>query len=151
LKRLNTRFSVFKLFDTLFAWAILYLEEVMPLPKITIVPGASRHVLGVFSLRGKILPLIDIRPILNITASAPCLTDMAMLVRDDKFTTAILINEVVTIVDITDQMDDLRNNDTTSVPKEFLTGKYTDPQLGDIYVLNRDKLMELIKKPLLEI
>ena len=151
MRRQNTRFSVFKLSDILCAWEILYIAEVISLPKLTKVPGASKKVLGVFSSRGKIVPLIDIRPILNITYSAPCSTDMAMLIRDNKFTTGILISEVVTIIDIANQIDDTQGNNTIPHQEEFVRGKYTDAQLGDIYILNRDKLMHVIKRPLREI
>jgi chemotaxis signal transduction protein len=151
LRRQNTRFSVFKLSDILFAWEILYLAEVIPLPKFTKVPGASKKVLGVFSIRGKIIPLIDIRPILRITHSAPCSTDMAMLIRDNKFTTGILINEVVTIIDIANQIDDLQKDDTIPIQREFVRGKYTDSQLGNIYILNHDQLMHVARRPLREI
>jgi purine-binding chemotaxis protein CheW len=126
------------------------MREVVPLPAITRVPDTSPNVLGVFNSRGKIIPLIDIRPILEIRSSIPCSSDMVMILRENNFITGILINEVVTIIDIEYEKKNVING-ATVIKKDLLIGIHSDPDLGNIHLLDRGKLIELLKKPLTEI
>jgi purine-binding chemotaxis protein CheW len=45
--------------DELYAVGVEHLREVVVAPRITTVPGAPASVLGVFNLRGAILPILD--------------------------------------------------------------------------------------------
>jgi chemotaxis signal transduction protein len=150
LKRLSARFSIFKLSDIVCAWEILFMQEVLPLPPITRVPNASPKVLGVFNARGKIIPLIDIRPFLKMDSSVPKSSDMVMLIRENTFLTGILINEVVSILDIEyEQQGAIKGAAVHS--EDLFLGIHTDPELGKIYLMDKDKLIKLVNKPLTEI
>jgi purine-binding chemotaxis protein CheW len=51
--------------DETYAVGVEYLREVVVAPRITVVPGAPASVLGVFNLRGAILPILDTARLLH--------------------------------------------------------------------------------------
>ncbi len=57
----------FKLYKEEFAFRISMLEEILRHQQITKVPRAPKYVLGITSLRGKIIPVIDLGSRLSLT------------------------------------------------------------------------------------
>ena len=55
-----------------------YVREVARLSRFTPVPGTPPHVLGITSLRGEILALFDLRPLLGVVAEG--VTDLGRIV-----------------------------------------------------------------------
>ena len=147
----NTRYSIFKLSNILFAWDILSIKEVIPLPPVTRIPNVSDRVIGVFNARGKILPLIDLRTILKVTSAVPCSTDMVMILQVNNFFSGILISEVITIIEVEIDKNSPVTTEDDTIDKHLLLHIHTDPDLGKIYLLDRDKIIDLINKPLTEI
>ncbi len=47
--------------DATYGLAVLKVREIIRMPPITPVPRAPAHVIGVFNLRGRIVPVIDLR------------------------------------------------------------------------------------------
>ena len=60
------RACVFVLADRVFAVEVSHAREVGVLDDYTVVPRAPAHVLGVTNLRGRVLPIVDIRPLLGL-------------------------------------------------------------------------------------
>jgi purine-binding chemotaxis protein CheW len=50
---------------------ILMVQEIIRLPKITPIPNAPEFILGVINLRGRIIPVIDLRQRLKIPGNRP--------------------------------------------------------------------------------
>lgn len=68
--------------------------EVVPLSKVTRVPGTPRWLTGVANWRGRILPVVDIRPLLGVEMTAlPSSTRLLVLSVDG--CTAGLVAEAV--------------------------------------------------------
>lgn len=59
---------VFRLGSQLWGVNILDVNEVVKIKLFTLVPRAPKYILGVFNLRGQIIPLLDISVILNINS-----------------------------------------------------------------------------------
>lgn len=59
------RVSVIKIAGQLFGIEIKFIREVLPMPKITRLPNVEPQFYGVFNLRGRIVPLIDIALVLG--------------------------------------------------------------------------------------
>lgn len=57
----------FSLLKEEFAFKISQLEEIIRPQKITVVPKLPRYVLGITSLRGKIIPVLDLKIKLSLT------------------------------------------------------------------------------------
>jgi purine-binding chemotaxis protein CheW len=55
------KYLAFQLADEEFAVHVLKVREIMGLQEITAVPQTAAHIKGVINLRGKIIPVIDLR------------------------------------------------------------------------------------------
>lgn len=54
-----------------YALELATVREVLPLPAVTPVPGAPEPVLGLFNLRGNVLPLLDTAGLLGLPSGGP--------------------------------------------------------------------------------
>src|SRR5690606_10089031 len=64
---------VFELGDEKYGIAISTVREIIRMPTVTQVPGAPEHVRGVINLRGRVIPVVDLRtrfrlPAVELTA-----------------------------------------------------------------------------------
>ena len=55
------KYLTFRLHQESYGIAVLQVREIMRLPPITTVPRMPEHIKGVINLRGKIIPVIDLR------------------------------------------------------------------------------------------
>ena len=78
-----------------FAVEVRYAREVVELEEYTIVPLAPSHLLGVANLRGAIVPLVDVRPLLGLVPVEPGREIRALLTEVDGLQVGFLIDEVL--------------------------------------------------------
>ena len=60
----------FKLLDEEFAFRISHMEEILRYQRITKIPKSPKFVLGITSLRGKVIPVIDLKLRFSLTSEA---------------------------------------------------------------------------------
>ncbi len=58
---LNGRFLTFYIGDAIYGIELLHVIEIVPLSPITKVPNVPDYIKGIINLRGKIVPVIDVR------------------------------------------------------------------------------------------
>jgi len=63
---LKGRFLTFRLADVDYGFEIRYVTEIIGIQKITDVPDLPRFVKGVINLRGKVIPVMDVRLRFNL-------------------------------------------------------------------------------------
>ncbi|HYS93105.1 MAG TPA: chemotaxis protein CheW [Candidatus Acidoferrales bacterium] len=78
-----------------FAVEVRYAREVVVFDEYTIVPLAPPHLLGVANLRGNIMPVVDIRPLLGMARAGAGQEVRALVVERDRVKVALLIDEVL--------------------------------------------------------
>jgi purine-binding chemotaxis protein CheW len=78
-----------------FAVEVRYAREVVVFDEYTMVPLAPTHLLGVASLRGTIMPVVDVRPLLGMTAAVAGHEVRALVAEHDGIKVALLIDEVL--------------------------------------------------------
>jgi chemotaxis signal transduction protein len=76
-----------------FAVDVTDAREVVLLETTTTVPGAPPSVLGVMNLRGNVLPVVEIRPLLGLPARTA--SDRALVLADGERRAAVLIETVI--------------------------------------------------------
>lgn len=69
-------------------------REVVVLDRCTAVPGAPDEVLGVTNLRGSILPVVEVRPLLGLPARPPTPGAMAIVLVDGDWRAALAIDRI---------------------------------------------------------
>ena len=94
----------FKLAKEVYALSILKVQEIIGLKEITRVPSAQEFIRGVINLRGKVIPVIDLR--LKFGLEQVEATDLTVIIvvqytqNEHDLTMGILVDEVLEVLDI---------------------------------------------------
>lgn len=89
------RACVFSLGGELFAAEVGYAREVIVLEEHTLVPRAPSYLVGVTNLRGAVLPILDIRPLLGLAGRRVGWGTRAIVVQAGTLQVAVVIEAVV--------------------------------------------------------
>ena len=73
---------------------VVQAREIVVLDRCTVVPGAPEAVLGVTNLRGSILPVVEVRPLLGLPARPPEPGAMAIVLVDGDWRAALAIDRI---------------------------------------------------------
>ena len=91
----------FALEDRLFAADIRGLREILRSVPVTEIPGAPEHIAGVINLRGRLLPLIDLRRVLLGSRSVLAREERRVLVaRASGIDAGLLVDRVLEVVTV---------------------------------------------------
>ncbi len=100
-KSKNTvRYSLFNLSGQLFGIEIAYIKRIITLPKVTKLPNVSDFVEGVYSLRGLIVTLINLRQLLGFNEKSTEKTDRVILVEYRGDILSFCVDEIKDFIDI---------------------------------------------------
>jgi purine-binding chemotaxis protein CheW len=85
-----------------FAFSISHLEEILKYQRITAVPNVPKYILGITSLRGKVIPVIDLKLRLSLTgtASEDAGEGKILIVRGPKGPIGVTVDKVIGVVRI---------------------------------------------------
>ncbi len=96
-------YLTFRLGEEVFACHVNKLLSILEIPKITEVPGSPKYMKGIIDLRGKVLPLIDIRIKLKMTpvefTKDTCIVVMDINLDADNLLLGILVDAVVEVME----------------------------------------------------
>jgi purine-binding chemotaxis protein CheW len=95
VERRARRACLFMLGERAYAVDVRDAREVVTLDGYTRVPGAPAAVVGVFNLRGTVLPLVEARPLLGQAAAPPGAGTPAVVLAAGAWRAAIPIDRVV--------------------------------------------------------
>jgi purine-binding chemotaxis protein CheW len=84
--------------DEEYGIAIAYVAEIVKVPPITAVPRVPPAVLGITSLRGTIVPVLDLRVVLGVSRPAVQRTSRLVVLRGDGQPLAMLVDQVSQVV-----------------------------------------------------
>jgi purine-binding chemotaxis protein CheW len=102
------KFLTFKLGEESYGVAVLKIREIIRMQKITLVPQMPSYVKGVINLRGKVIPVIDMRLKFNVGSDAvterTCIVVVQIDRRETSTTTSVglivdAVEEVMTITE----------------------------------------------------
>jgi purine-binding chemotaxis protein CheW len=78
-----------------FAIDVRHLREVMIVEKLTAVPGAPAFLRGLASLRGEVLAILDVAPVLGLPSCGVGLAGKALVIEPASGQVAIVVDEVL--------------------------------------------------------
>lgn len=87
-------FVLFRLQHQSYALSIEGLSEIMPLIAVERTPNLPSEVLGLASIRGKITQVIDLRAYLGLPPIPPALNAPLMVLADEKYQVALLVDSI---------------------------------------------------------
>lgn len=85
----------FRIDDRHFVSPIGEVSEILTLPPLTAVPGARSWLLGIASVRGNLVPVIDLRDFVGIGRGRPGDGARVLLVRQPGGSVGLLVDEVL--------------------------------------------------------
>ncbi len=105
------KYLTFRLGSESYGIDILKVQEIIGIMAITRVPRTPDFIRGVINLRGKVIPVIDLRLKFGMSAVADtgrtCVIVVRIYQNDSPVTTGLIVDEVSEVLDIrTDQIDD---------------------------------------------
>ena len=139
------KYMTFKLADEEYGVEILKVRELIGLMDITRVPNVPRFIRGVINLRGKVIPVVDLRLKLGMTGTES--TDQTVIIvvqfasNEGDLTMGILVDEVLEVLNIEpDQIEPPPHFGTTALDIEFILG-VGKSEKRVIFLLDIDKVL----------
>jgi purine-binding chemotaxis protein CheW len=118
----HRKFLCFKVSDEIYGVDIMDIKELIKPREVTEVPRAPSFVAGVISLRGVIIPIIDLLERLGLARSAVTGRERVIVVRHGESFSGLLVDEIIQVALIAG--DDIEAAPTVldGIDRDFVTG-----------------------------
>ncbi len=116
------KFLTFAIGEECYGIEISYVTEIIGIQPITAVPEVPRYVKGIINLRGKIIPVIDIR--LKFRKEAVPYDDRTCIVVVDieELSVGLIVDNVAEVIDIPDENIVLPPDSKTGFHNRYIKG-----------------------------
>jgi purine-binding chemotaxis protein CheW len=125
-QRLAGKYLTFRLAEEEYGLEILKVQEIIQMQAVTKVPRTPSYVRGVINLRGKVIPVVDLRTKFGLAdtkdTEKTCIIVVQIAHVDSKVTTGIIIDEVKEVLDIKQENIEETPSFGSSVKTEFILG-----------------------------
>lgn len=111
-----------KLGDEEYAIDVLKIQEIIRSVEITVVPRMDNYILGVMNLRGKVIPVIDLRIRFNLDKSDFDKATRIIVVRFEKQNIGFVVDEVTEVIRIKKSMVEPTPPLVGSIGQEYILG-----------------------------
>ena len=101
---------------------IASVQEIIRASDITPVPGAPAHVRGVINLRGKIIPVVDLRKRFGLPIIETCETQRIIVVELGVKRLGMLVDSVSQVIRISSAIIDSMPEEATTVNGNYIQG-----------------------------
>lgn len=102
----SSKFLTFNLDNEIYGLPILRVQEIIGMMKVTKFPNSSDYIRGVINLRGKVIPVIDLRIRFGIpgieTTDKTCIIVLSLIKNNMETQHGIVVDEVSEVIDIND-------------------------------------------------
>lgn len=117
-------------------------QEIIRATDITPVPGAPSHVRGVINLRGKIIPVVDLRTRFNLAAVDASDEQRIVVVELGEKRLGMLVDRVSQVIKLSSEIIEAIPEEATSIDANYIRGVgKLDSRLIIILDLNRSLLL----------
>ena len=108
---LTGKYLTFVLAEEEYAFPVGHVREITRITDVTVVPRMPAHVSGVINLRGKVVPVMDLRVRFNLTAAPPtdetCIIVTETSVGDTRVVFGAIVDRVSEVLTIgTDEIEE---------------------------------------------
>ncbi len=97
----STQYCTFRFENELYGIEIDQIQEIINLQRIFPVPRAPNYIMGVINLRGNIVPVIDIKPILKLPLWKQDVNSRIVLINAENVIVGIVVDEIGDVVSLT--------------------------------------------------
>ncbi len=100
---LSQTFLIFSLHGSLFAVNSMIVREIVWLPELTPIEEEPEFISGVFNLRGKIVPVIDLNLLFGHARERYHISDRLIVLEDKSITMGIIVHDVLDVKSIPEE------------------------------------------------
>ncbi len=93
-KKEDRDITIFTLGDQKYAFESLFIKEIVPLPRITVLPCVPSFVAGIMNLRGKIISLLYLDKLLKNSVSKYSEQPQVIILSHDEMEFGLLVDEI---------------------------------------------------------
>jgi purine-binding chemotaxis protein CheW len=142
-ENINDKYLSFKLGDEFYGVNIKHVSEIIELQKISPVPETPHYVKGVINLRGKIIPVVDLRLKFRMPEREYDDRTCIVLIRIDGVDTGLIVDTVNEVLDIPEQsIDFTENSNEGNIGNVMGIGKKNDTV---VILIHAEKLINNIE------
>lgn len=139
LSELAGKYLIFKQGDEEYGVQILKVHEIIGMMRVTSMPNVPQFVKGVINLRGKIIPVIDLRMKLGMQSAEyterTCIIVIQIMTSGGEMSMGIIVDEVSEVEDVLADQLEHTPNFGTSIETNFILGV---GKIGDRVVMLLD-------------
>lgn len=137
---MENQIVVFEVGSEQFGVQIANVESIIKMQQITQLPHVSHFVEGVTNLRGKVLPVIDLRKRFGLEAKQADKNSRIIVVRVDEMEIGMIVDNVSEVMTVPQGAVEPTPTITSSVDTAFITGiAKLDPRL--VILLDLQKIL----------
>jgi len=119
---MENQLVIFMLAQEYYGVGIASVDSIIKLQPITAVPRAPSFVEGVTNLRGKVLPVIDLRKRFDLPAAEPTRESRIVVAEMDNSAVGMLVDAVSEVLHVSDEAIEPPSPIVTTVDSGFITG-----------------------------
>ncbi len=142
--QLSGKYLTFALADEEFGLAILKVQEIIKMMDITKVPRMPAFVRGVINLRGKVIPVIELRAKFELPSvdntDKTCVIVVQIAAGAGRLTVGIIVDQVSEVLDVTSEQIEPAPEFGTAVDTTFILGM-AKTESRVIMLLDVDKIL----------
>ncbi|MDI6602154.1 MAG: chemotaxis protein CheW [Thermoanaerobacteraceae bacterium] len=113
---------VFKLLGEEYCVDIMKVVEIIRMQEITKLPDAPRFVEGVINLRGKIIPVIDLKKRFNLQEGGINEDTRIIITNADSKTIGFIVDNVTEVLRLNEEDIESIDNVTVGIDKDYIQG-----------------------------
>ena len=146
------QYLTFELGKEIYGLEILKVQEIIGMMNVTSVPRTPEYVRGVINLRGKVIPVIDLRLKFGMASqedtSRTCIIVVQVRGADQQVTMGIIVDEVSEVLDVNPDQMEPSPSLGNGVEADFIFGM---GKIGDkvVMLLDVDKALSTTDEALL--
>ena len=144
----EVRICLFSISGDTYAVTVDLLAEIIIPQKIFPVPTTPSHVIGIINLRGNIVPIVDIRPVLSLPSTTG-LSQVA-IIRHEQMTIGIVVDSVADVISVPASNvlplpAEIAVQESNAKSRSRYLKAIVQRQNGVAALLNVDRLLEAIR------
>ncbi|MEI7816201.1 MAG: chemotaxis protein CheW [Desulfuromonadales bacterium] len=118
----HLEFLCFRVYDEIYGINIMDIKEIIKLREVTEVPRAPFFVLGVLSLRGTIIPVIDMRIRLGLPSEKSTGKERIIVIKNNNSFSGLQVDEVIKVVQVPLSAVEAAPSILDGIDREFISG-----------------------------
>lgn len=112
----------FRVSDEIYGINIMAIKEITKPREVTEIPGTPEFVSGIVSLRGTIIPIIDMRSRLGLSRENVTGKERVVVIKNDRSFCGLLVDEVIQVVRVNKENVEPAPSVLEGIDRDFVSG-----------------------------